>query len=151
MGYIANIIFLLVLVIYTVYYYFDTLSLKHLEEKMVVITIAAVFICAVLINIIQIIKDMKNDSKENVIPKINLKKTFSDRRLIFLLFTVAYLILIKILGFFISSFIYFLFLSRLLGEKRFKVLLGVPVIMLGVIFIFFVMFLGIHLPKGLIF
>lgn len=156
---IGNIIFLILITLYTIYYYFDTMRLRYWEEKIVVSLLSWILVAVVFVNIFQLIKEINQIKREKteridtgkVDSKIWYKQILLDKRIVLLLSIVLYTILIKILGFFVSSFLCFVILCRLLGTKRPVPLITVPVVTLGVIYAFFVLFLNIKLPGGLFF
>ena len=151
---LINIVFLLALMSYSVYYLLDTMRLRQWDERMVVVFLFVFFVLFAGINIIMIIIDIYKsktgkESAAELVKALTFTQVLFDRRVLFLICTVVYLLVINILGFFVASFFYFLALSWLLGTKKIYTLIGVPIVMLGAAYGFFVLFLGIRLPTGI--
>lgn len=66
-------------------------------------------------------------------------------------FVVVYVALINLIGFYISTAVYLLVAMRTFGEKRWKVNLGVAVVILVFCYVLFDRALSVTLPIGMIF
>lgn len=78
----------------------------------------------------------------------NIKKVLTGKMFIGSVIMLAYASVLDSIGFLVSSFIMFLLYSRLLGEKRIKVLLLSSVGCVVLLYLIFDVVLGIMLPRG---
>jgi len=153
---IGNIIFLLVLVAFSLFYYLDAMSLEHLDEKMVVFTLFWGLTILVVVNIAQLIIEIKNNvsnHKETLeaIKNLTIRQITRNRKVILLISILIYIPLIEIFGFFIPSFFFFIALSLFLGTRKISTLILVPVVIIGLTYLFFVKLLHVYLPMGILF
>lgn len=156
---IANILFLLVIIVFSVRYYIQVQALPTYEEREVVGIVFWLLMFFVIIEICSMVSKSLSGKDRIHKGKISLssfKKVKSlicsnDKDLILLLISLAYLPAILILGFFISSFVFFAVLSYALGSRSAKELILTPSIILVVIYVFFVTLLNSKFPKGILF
>jgi hypothetical protein len=158
-SWIANILFLLVVIVFSVRYYIQVQALPTYEEREVVGIVFWLLMFFVIVEMISIVskflsgKDHIPQGKISFSPFKKLKNSiFSrDKDLILLLISFAYLPAIFMVGFFTSSFIFFAVLNYALGSKSTKELILTPSLVLGVIYLFFVILLNSKFPKGILF
>ncbi|MFA1820065.1 tripartite tricarboxylate transporter TctB family protein [Virgibacillus oceani] len=141
---IANILFVVFLVIYGTTYYLEVLSQSKSIEDHAMITL--IYFSLLILSIISVVIDIRKwtVNKENIsIPWSSAKKP-----LIFLLLLTGYLILIPILGYFVSSLIFFVVVAYWLKSKKWKELLLVPVVLLIIVYFVFVVLLDQRIISG---
>jgi uncharacterized membrane protein YhdT len=80
--------------------------------------------------------------------KFDIKKIITGKMFIGSVIMLAYASVLDSIGFLVSSFIMFFLYSRLLGEKRIKVLLLSSVGCVILLYLIFDVVLGIMLPRG---
>jgi len=151
---IGNIIFLLVITAFAFIYYLDVMSLPHREEKIVVFTLFWLLIVFVSINIVQLFMEYRKSEQDEKIQNKNNKKAHvlkDDKRLILLISLVIYVLLVKIIGFFVTSFLFFIVLSWLLGTRKISTLIFVPSVIVMLTYFFFVKLLNVNIPTGILF
>jgi len=73
------------------------------------------------------------------------------RIIIAFLSTLAYIFLLKIIGFYMITLIFVIFLMYFLGIKNIKLLLGVGILFTVILYLGFSIFLGVPTPKGIFF
>ncbi|MDF2616098.1 MAG: hypothetical protein K0Q47_753 [Sedimentibacter sp.] len=78
----------------------------------------------------------------------NIKKIITGKMFIGSVIMLAYAAVLDKVGFLVSSIIMFLLYSRLLGEKKIKVLLISSVGCVALLYLIFDVVLGIMLPRG---
>jgi hypothetical protein len=78
----------------------------------------------------------------------NIKKIITGKMFIGSVIMLAYAAVLDTVGFLVSSIIMFLLYSRLLGEKKIKVLLISSVGCVALLYLIFDVVLGIMLPRG---
>ena len=100
--------------------------------------------CAVSIIIFTILDYFQN--KETYKLKKNININF--RPYIILIISFFYVLSILVLGFFVSTIIFFILSSYYLGVKNFKHIFFTLIILIPFMYIFFSLFLKTNLPKG---
>ena len=100
--------------------------------------------CAISIIIFTILDYFQN--KETYKLKKNIIVNF--RPFIILIISFIYVLLILVLGFFVSTIIFFILSSYYLGVKNFKHIFFTLIILIPFMYIFFTLFLKTNLPKG---
>jgi hypothetical protein len=76
---------------------------------------------------------------------------WTDPKFIILIFTVAYLLIMPILGFFVTSSIYLIAGIRFFGIKRIKAMLFYIAVINLFVYLTFVRWVGINLPTGILY
>ena len=66
-------------------------------------------------------------------------------------FVIVYVLLIRLAGFYIASFVYSIVTMRFFGVKKWKINLLVPAVLLALIYLVFELLLRLKLPGGLLF
>jgi hypothetical protein len=96
-------------------------------------------------------KESKSAPAEESGPKISLseklKRLAKDKKAQLAVLLTAYIALIGPLGFYISSLAFSVLLMALTGVRKKFVLIGVPVIILVVLYMIFDFWMGMNLPK----
>jgi hypothetical protein len=156
---IINIVFLLVIVAFSVRYYFQVQELPTFEEREVVEIVFWLLMLFVIVDMGSII--LKFVSKKRERQKGKREPSVSERAgdffrlnkqdLVLLLIFLLYLAAIPLFGFFISSFGFSAVVSYALGSRRIKELFLTPGIVLAVVYFFFVTLLNAKFPKGVLF
>jgi hypothetical protein len=100
--------------------------------------------CAISIIIFTILDYFQN--KENYKLKKSININF--RPYIILIISFFYVLSILVLGFFVSTIIFFILSSYYLGVKNFKHIFLTLIILIPFMYIFFSLFLKTNLPKG---
>lgn len=70
--------------------------------------------------------------------------------LIFVAATLSYVMVLPVVGFYVTTFVFLTGTMLLMGVRKVFVWLGVPVLLLAVVYFFFTMQLGAPLPRGLL-
>ena len=153
---IGNIIFLIVISILSLLYYLQIMGFPHPEEKIVIPLLFWVLLVLVIINIIQILLEIRQEEGfkkafSNCSNLFSLNKIRTNNKAVLLISVLLYFLLIVFFGFFIPSFIFFIYISWFLGTKKVPTLILVPLIILGFTYLFFIRLLNISMPKGIIF
>lgn len=146
MKHIGNIALVLFFVGYGTFYYLNVLSQASRIEHHATITF--IFVALAILALISLIIDVRalvKDRKAVGFAWVDEKKPF-----VFLVAMVLYLILIPYLGFFVSSFGFFVSIAVWMGSRKWKEYFLVPVVMLGVVYVLFVVLLGQRIASGLI-
>ena len=100
--------------------------------------------CAVSIIIFTILDYFQNKETYKLKKKINI----NFRPYIILIISFFYVLSILVLGFFVSTIIFFILSSYYLGVKNFKHIFFTLIILIPFMYIFFSLFLKTNLPKG---
>ena len=101
--------------------------------------------CAISIIVFSILDYIQNSKFNN----LQIQKIYINFRPYVILFiSIIYVILIILLGFFVSTIIYFIISSFYLGVKNYKHIFVTLIILIPLMYAFFVIFLKTSLPKG---
>jgi len=101
--------------------------------------------CAISIIVFSILDYIQNSKFNN----LKIQKIYINFRPYVILFiSIIYVILIILLGFFVSTIIYFIISSFYLGVKNYKHIFVTLIILIPLMYAFFVIFLKTSLPKG---
>ena len=146
--YSANILFLVSLIFLALLFYFLSLSdLPQLERKLFPIIILVCAILFIFIDLIYIFKNRNNSvSASQFIKKDTLLKIFYMSIAI-----IVYLALLDNIGFFITSFLFMVFLFIMLGVKEKPKMILISVATLLSIYFIFILGLGLKFPSGMLF
>ncbi|MFZ7103811.1 MAG: tripartite tricarboxylate transporter TctB family protein [Peptococcaceae bacterium] len=90
--------------------------------------------------------NIKKDVKDSPSP---FKDVCLNRLFIAIVVSLAYILLIKKLGYIMSSMLFAFFLMRFLGVKEVKILLMVSILVPLILYLGFDTFLSVPLPKGI--
>lgn len=118
-------------------------TMNGAEWPQILIVLLVIFL---LINIIKIIKN--KEQVENIKINFDIKKIIKSKLFIGIILLLLYSYALDYLGFIVDSLIFFVLYSRLLGEKRIKVLVLSALISVAVLYLIFNTTLGIRLPRG---
>jgi len=113
------------------------------EWPQILILLLVIFLA---INIFKIAKN-KNKSK-NIKINFDINKIVKSKLSIGIILLLLYSYALDNIGFIVDSLIFFMLYSRLLGEKRIKVLLISAFVSVTVLYLIFNTALGIMLPRG---
>ena len=101
--------------------------------------------CAISIIVFSILDYIQNSKFNN----LQIQKIYINFRPYVILFiSIIYVISIILLGFFVSTIIYFIISSFYLGVKNYKHIFVTLIILIPLMYAFFVIFLKTSLPKG---
>jgi len=151
---IMHTLFLLAIIAFSANYYLQASSLPLAAEKEVVKAVFWLLLLFVLVEvyrlIFKIIAERGKRKKDGVqYSRLRWTQLRTNKSIIVLVSTLAYLLVILPLGTFTASFLYMVVLSYALGSKS---IIG-PVIINGVVlaicYLLFVTLLDIHFPKGI--
>ena len=132
---------------------YQYLYVKHLPNSETnLVLIEPVFVLLTLFTIwvlVQNVKLKRDDSQEEPPVKHTPEETSSRRRLRwFTLITVLYIVCIPILGFVITNLAFLLVCMRYLQEKRWKLLVIVPLAATVGVYLLFEVWIQMPLPSG---
>ena len=142
MKFAERLVMILFLIFCGVYYY-QTLSFSpdwRGYSQVLLIILSILSIIWLLIDIF--IKKAKEYIKEDIVLSRIITTTLS---------TIAYIFLLKIIGFHMLTLIFMIFLMYFLGVKNIKLLLGVSIFFTVILYLGFSIFLGLPTPKGIFF
>ena len=153
---IVHILFLFSIIAFSAVYYFQVSRLPLPDEKEVVNAILCLLLIFVLIQFCRLVLKFSSEGSKSQInnsprSQLRLGQLLKDKSLILLLTTVAYLPSIVVLGTYTASFIYMVGLSYALGARNIKKIVVINLIVLAVFYLFFITFLDIKFPKGILF
>lgn|GEM_PF-4323935 len=145
----------LLILIYTIYYYFETIRLPHPEVHNLLIR-PVVYAIVVLVALHFIANLRREPSGEDgsegpEVKSLQLRQVIRENRrfLLFILQTAIYLPLISLLGFVLASALYMVGTMLQLGVRNVKVLVLLPLISLIGLALMFETWLNITIPKGI--
>ncbi|KYH31762.1 tripartite tricarboxylate transporter TctB family protein [Neomoorella mulderi] len=104
-------------------------------------------ICGFVLSIIKIVIKLRNRAPEQVPEETGTSKNLK-KMWIYLGNGILYVLLMPVLGFTLSTFVILIALLSLFGI-RFKTTLGVAICSSAILYIVFVVLLGIPLPRGI--
>ena len=153
---IGHILFLLAIIAFSAIYYFQVRRLPLPDEKEVVNAILCLLLIFVLIQLFRLVFKFPSEESEiqnNNVPRPHLRLGLflKDKSFILLLTTIAFLPSIAVLGTYTASFFYMVILSYAFGARKIKNLFAINFIVLAVFYLFFVTFLDIKFPTGILF
>ena len=148
----GELIFLGIILLYTVIYYLTDISplQSETESKSYVLLIMLVLIALIVTQFITIL----SSSKFLQLIQINAKDILYivKTQLFYLIIcTVAYLVLIPVVGFFVTTFIYIDVVLWSLRIRKKLILLIVPFVYIAIMFYAFDFLLNVRFPRGLLF
>ena len=157
----SQIIFLLIAVFISSYVFLDSLRLTF-KNKIFVICVFSIFILTVLLEVFNMIRHNQRKktnrltnadlTEKEVLKEENKDIRWHKSKKIYLTgVLVLCLVLMKIFGFFVATFISYVILTYLLGTRKFMQLFIVPSCLLIIIFFLFVRLFSIKLPSGVFF
>ncbi|SFL30283.1 tripartite tricarboxylate transporter TctB family protein [Halanaerobium salsuginis] len=144
----GNIIASIIVIITSLFFYFNTMNFKKLDNQIIGASFMPRFYTTLLVilSIILIIKNLSGS--EN---KVENSKKYFRYSIITMLFILTYLIIIPVVGFY-SSTILLVFTLLYFAKLKNKVLLvSIPIGTSIFIFLFFQLALNVIMPTGLIF
>ncbi len=109
--------------------------------------IIVLLVIFLVINIIKVYRSRKPDEGFKI--DFNIKKIIHSKLFIGSILMLVYTFLLDYTGFIATSIVFFMFYSRLLGEKRVKTLLISSVISVLILYVVFNVILDIMLPRGM--
>jgi hypothetical protein len=147
MKYIGNIIIVLFLLAYSTVYYIEVIIQAKKFEDHAVISIA--YIALVIFSLTMIILDLKKwlKSREQFV----ISWSQAKKPIFFFAMLTGYLVSIYFLGFFTSSFMFFIVAAYWLGSRNWKELILIPLVILTVVYALFVVFLNQRIVSGFLF
>lgn len=149
----GNLILILILGGFGLYYFLDVRSLPNAEERLIVENLFWFLVVLLVIEasrtIYQIWRDRKKEKKmENSLQNL-IKAWLFNKPVMLMVGLTVYIILFPLIGFFVTSFLFLVGFSFFLGSRKFWELSVIPVISLAFLYFIFVYFLEIRLPKGI--
>ncbi|WP_018923049.1 tripartite tricarboxylate transporter TctB family protein [Salsuginibacillus kocurii] len=148
---IGNLIFLIIIFAFGLYYYMDVQSLLHFEERLIVEILFWFLMILLPLEGGRIIYKMVKESAGNFTFKQLLHSWFMNKPALLLTGLVIYVVLIPILGFFTASLTFIVVFNILLKSTKVWEITLLPVGVLTCIYFIFVYFLNIRLPEGVLF
>lgn len=139
----------LLLLTYSTYYYIEVRSLPNPDTALLLIEpMFFILMISVILYIgLQWLKKEGSEGKN----KQDTKRSHNQlsKTIYFCVSTVLYVFLLDVFGFVFMTFLYCLFLMFALGVKSFKILLPIPILLTGILYLSLEIWLNIPLPKGL--
>nr|WP_312577859.1 tripartite tricarboxylate transporter TctB family protein [Sedimentibacter sp.] len=118
-------------------------TMNGAQWPQILIVLLVIFLA---INIIKILQNKKQ--VENIKINFNLRKILQSKLSIGIILLLLYSYALDYIGFIVNSLIFFVLYSRLLGEKRIRVLLLSAFVSVAILYLIFNTALGIMLPRG---
>ncbi|UTR12052.1 tripartite tricarboxylate transporter TctB family protein [Evansella sp. LMS18] len=149
----GNLLLLVVILGLGTAYYFDVLTLPNREEQLIVKILFYLLIILVLFEFSKsLFKFAAGRKKQDRSKKQlqDLRTLLTNKPMILSLMMIGYLVLIPLIGFFVSSFVFLLFLNFHLGNRKVKELFVIPGAVLIFTYFLFVQLLNIRLPAGIL-
>lgn len=109
--------------------------------------ILGLLIVLLIVNIVKSLKDMKNDGK-SITSGINVKEFFTSKLFIGMVMVAVMAAAMSKIGFLPSCLFFLIAYGALLGEKRWKMLIPVSIIVTIILYIIFQGALDIMLARG---
>lgn len=103
-------------------------------------------IVLLVFNIINTLKKRKEGETFKI--EFDIKKIIKSKLFIAIVLLFIYVVALDYTGFIVSSIIFFMLYSRLLGEKSIPKLVISSILSVGILYIIFNTMLGINLPRG---
>lgn len=149
---IKNILFLIVIGVFCGIYYMDVRTLPQPEEKnLITFLIWGIAIFLILEVGKSIYRGMKNKNEDNSSLLHDIKDWIKSRQFILVISIILYVTFLPIIGFFTTSLLFVVILNYLLDSRKIWELTILPVGLLVLIYVLFVILLGINLPTGILF
>jgi len=149
---LGRIIFLILVWLFSLKYYVECIRLPEFSEK---ITVAVAFWLLTLFVGVELFRRIREGlrSKDLKFPPYReaLPRLAKDRRAQLVASVIIYIIIIPLIGFYITSFLAFCGFSYILGTRGFIRVVIPGVIILTFIFFIFTAILNLNLPEGFLF
>ncbi|MGG0719247.1 hypothetical protein ABE096_16850 [Robertmurraya massiliosenegalensis] len=146
---LANILFLIGITIFSAIYYLQVMGQSNNFEHHAVITFTIITLgILLLIQLLLDIRKLNMDDIKNFLQAIGIGKIIKNQTIILLILLTIYLFFINLLGYFVSSFLFFAIVVYWLGSRSWKQILLVPFIILVCIYMLFVTFLNQNVISG---
>jgi len=146
MKHIGNVVLVLFFVGYGAFYYLEVLSQASRFEHHAMITF--IFVALAILALISLVGDVRALIKNK--EPMGFAWVSEKKPIVFLVAMTLYLVFIPVLGFFLSSFIFFVSIAVWMGSRKWKEYFLVPVVMLGVVYVLFIVLLGQRITSGFI-
>jgi hypothetical protein len=148
---LGRVIFVIFIWLFSLRYYLECLDLTERSEKLTInIAFWAMTVFAVKELFSLVMAKLKEKRKDGLFNENIIVKTICDKRTHLLVAVVVYIILIPLIGFYITSFVAFCAFSFILGTRSpIKMILPGGIIMVLIYAIFSVL-LQLRLPGGLL-
>ncbi|OLO27865.1 hypothetical protein BTR23_18815 [Alkalihalophilus pseudofirmus] len=153
---LKNLSFLIIIATFGFLYYFDVQKLPQAEERHIVELLFYALIVLLAIEasktIYKLVKSIKQkEGNENTFSLSRVVDFIKDKQIILLISFIGYVFLIPITGFFSASLLFVICLNLVLKNTKLWELTLLPIVLLSLIYVLFVIFLGIKLPSGILF
>jgi hypothetical protein len=135
-------------------YYFSSARLNRVKALMYPRFVMVLFGIIVAWNIIGTIREARKEipeKKEIERPKILEGFQKNQRAIVIFLSAVVYIFLGQVVGFWITTLVYVFLLSYYLGVRNMKYLIPQSLVVIGILYAIFRLWLKLALPKGLLF
>ena len=149
---IGRIAFLAFIWLFSLRYYLECTRLPQFSEKITLTIAFWMFTLLLSYELVHLVRTALKQGglREGFNPKA-LRKFFGDKKVHLLSAVIAYIILIPITGFFVTSFFCFCGFSYLLGARSILKAAAQGIIVTGIAFVIFVIVLELPMPKGVFF
>ncbi|MEW6663158.1 MAG: tripartite tricarboxylate transporter TctB family protein [Bacillota bacterium] len=155
---VGNLLFLSALSVFAAIYRHDVQRLPRPQERIVVEFLFVIIMVLVALEAIRTLFQLisKHYPKEKtsdppVTPEPQWYHWFLGKQFMLMLTSSLFLFLVPLLGFFLVSFLFLVLLNWYLGSRKVLEYVVFPVGFLCFIYGFFVLFLQVKLPKGILF
>ncbi|GAB3797613.1 tripartite tricarboxylate transporter TctB family protein [Virgibacillus kimchii] len=148
---IGNYLLLIIIGAFGLYYFLDVRSLPNPQERVIVEILFWVLVVLLAIEAsrttYKLWKENKNENNKQSIKSI-LKGWILNKPVMLFVGLSLYILLLPIIGFFVTSAIFLVTYNYLLGSKKLWELTLLPIAILISVYILFVLVLDVRLPDG---
>ncbi|WP_157843107.1 tripartite tricarboxylate transporter TctB family protein [Bacillus sp. FJAT-44742] len=148
---IKNILFLVVIAAFGLYYYLDVQTLPEQEERQLVELVSWGLAVVLLFETTRSLIKILVLRKDNTSFIKDIKNWLRSRQALLVLSFIIYIIAIPQVGFFVSSILFFIGLNFLLNSRKWWEFTILPGSIMLIIYVVFIEFLGVNLPHGILF
>ena len=152
--YFKKLFFLILCIAFLLGYYFSSARLARVKALMYPRFIMVLFGIIVAWNIVGTIRETRKEileKKEIERPKILYGLQKNQKAIVIFLSAVVYIFLGQVVGFWVTTLVYVFLLSYYLGVRNMKYLIPQSLVVIGILYAIFRLWLKLALPKGLLF
>lgn len=149
---VGKILFLIFIFLFSLRYYLECRKLTEVSENLTisyVFGILTLFLAYELV--VQTRKAIQDKTLKNPFHAGTIKKVFQEKFIHLLLVLGIYIILIPVMGFFVTSFFIYCAISYLLGARSVTRIIAQGALVLLVTYSVFVIILNLSFPQGVLF
>ena len=154
MYYFKKLFFLILCIAFLLGYYFSSARLNRVKALMYPRFIMVLFGIIVVWNIIGTVREARKEvAEKKEIERLKISDGFkrSEKAIVIFLSALIYIFLGQIIGFWVMTLVYVFLLSYYLGVRKMKHLIPQSILVTGIIYAIFRLWLKLALPQGFLF